>query len=496
MSNSKNGLLNSGQEISLIVEELSLRKASKDFSYFLKNNVWTLDEHDKENPIKRFPYNKKYLQELSHHLVHERLLFIEKSRQMLVTWTCVAYCLWITMFNTGKRVFIQSKKEKDANEIINRAKFIYKRLPDLMKQKYKADEPMAYCTMRFGKQDSIIQGVPQGAEQLRQYTASVIFCVDPLTRILTSDLRWVLAGGIKKGDVLAGFDEESGMAGHTASGNGVARQWRKSVVKDICVLKQPCYSLYFSDGTTVISSAKHRWLRGYKQGWKWLSTERLRARGDSKHEGKGWAGSKVIKFIDVWDDENNYDYGYLAAAFDGDGCFRQKPFNNDRGIGSHVALLFSQNENEMLKEVKRLLKEMNFKHIKMYQKSKGYSSIHHTLSIGNRSEVMRFLGQIRPKRLLKKLDLDKWGTALAKNGVELLKKKYMGEREVVGITTSTSTFIAEGLASHNSDEMAFQEKNEEAFIAAKPTLTGGGQFIGVSSPNFKEFFYRCVSDKI
>jgi len=47
-----------------------------------------------------------------------------------------------------------------------------------------------------------------------------------------------------------------------------------------------------------------------------------------------------------------------------------------------------------------------------------------------------------------------------------------------------------------SDEMAFQEKAEEAYIAARPTLIGGGKFIGISSPNYKEFFYQMVGDKL
>jgi hypothetical protein len=47
-----------------------------------------------------------------------------------------------------------------------------------------------------------------------------------------------------------------------------------------------------------------------------------------------------------------------------------------------------------------------------------------------------------------------------------------------------------------SDEMSFQEKAAEAYIAAKPALAGGGAFVGVSSPNGKNFYYLLARDKI
>ena len=45
-----------------------------------------------------------------------------------------------------------------------------------------------------------------------------------------------------------------------------------------------------------------------------------------------------------------------------------------------------------------------------------------------------------------------------------------------------------------SDEMAFQEKAEKSWLAMRPTIDTGGQFIGVSTPNGKNFFYRMVYD--
>lgn len=147
--------------------------------YFLKHFVYTLDEHDKIQPAKKLPMHKEYLQELAHYFYTEPLLLVEKSRQMMVSWIMVACHLWDAQFHEGRRIFFQSKKEHDANEMLNRAKFIYQNYPpvvrDVIYAKYPAREPMAYLKLEFPKHNSIIQGTPQGSNVLRQYTASRIF---------------------------------------------------------------------------------------------------------------------------------------------------------------------------------------------------------------------------------------------------------------------------------------------------------------------------------
>ncbi len=156
-----------------------MEKAKSDLHYYLENLVYTLDEHDKETPVKKFPGHMPYIYDLAELFLTEPLLLVEKSRQMRVTWTMVACHLWDAQFHQGRRIFFQSKKEADANEIVNRAKFIYEHYPEPVKRlihtHYPANTPMAYLKLEFGKQKSIIQGTPQGANVLRQFTASRIF---------------------------------------------------------------------------------------------------------------------------------------------------------------------------------------------------------------------------------------------------------------------------------------------------------------------------------
>jgi hypothetical protein len=151
-----------------------IQRASKDCKFFIKRFCLTLDEHDSKNPIKKFP-DKEYIWDLVDLFLNERLLLVEKSRQMLCTWVMVACHLWWVMFKDGQRVFFQSKKEKDANNLVDRAKFIYDHLPEEMRQLYPCKEPRAYLKFEFPKWHSIIEGTPQGGDILRQYTASRLF---------------------------------------------------------------------------------------------------------------------------------------------------------------------------------------------------------------------------------------------------------------------------------------------------------------------------------
>lgn len=146
--------------------------ASGNFYHFLKEFVRTQDEHDKFSPIKPLP-QKNYIKELAHLFQNTDKLLVEKSRQMMVTWIACAYALWVAMFHEGRRVFLQSKKEQDANANLDRVKLIYQHLPEKLKDMFPVDPP-AYCKMGWGKRNSIIQAVPQGQDVLRQYTASLI----------------------------------------------------------------------------------------------------------------------------------------------------------------------------------------------------------------------------------------------------------------------------------------------------------------------------------
>jgi len=161
----------------LIEAELQRRKNEKekihcknDIYHWLTHYVYTLDPHDKKNPIKLFP-DKEYLRDLVSVWRDEKLLLVKKSRQMLMTWLCCALNLYEAQFSDGRYIFFQSKKEEDANALVDRAKFIFHHQPDFLKQTVEE----TYCKLKFPNANSQIVGIPQGGDQIRMHTASQIF---------------------------------------------------------------------------------------------------------------------------------------------------------------------------------------------------------------------------------------------------------------------------------------------------------------------------------
>ena len=151
------------------VEELSpAAKIARNMEVYY-NNPWamvedecifTLDQTDLLNPIKPFP-NKKWLEAISQIWRDENLLALYKSRRMTCTWLFVFLHLWLAMFREGVAIFFVSDKEDKSDELVKRAEFIYKYIPENMVLKPRIKS--SYCYLEFPGLNSYIQGVPQGA---------------------------------------------------------------------------------------------------------------------------------------------------------------------------------------------------------------------------------------------------------------------------------------------------------------------------------------------
>jgi len=134
--------------------------------------VYTKDEHDKDNPFKKFP-DKEHVKIICDLWYRDSLLLVPKSRQLMMTWLFAACYLLDTQFHEGRLNFFQSKKEEDADRVVQRAWFIYENQPDWVKAMFPAD--YTFCHIKFTQAKSEIWGVPQGGDQIRSHTASGIF---------------------------------------------------------------------------------------------------------------------------------------------------------------------------------------------------------------------------------------------------------------------------------------------------------------------------------
>ena len=177
--------------------------------HFIFDSGWLLtkDEHDSENPVKRFP-DLEYLRVLLDCLLVsgryvevgearfalsggisrawlERtrdigLLPVEKSRQVMATWLVCAYLLWRAKFAPYQLILVQSKREEDAANLVfnkdpavGRISFMEMHLPPFL-----ATIDLARGTT-FGHlylpNGSHIWAVPEGGDIIRSNTPSVVF---------------------------------------------------------------------------------------------------------------------------------------------------------------------------------------------------------------------------------------------------------------------------------------------------------------------------------
>lgn len=263
-------------------------------------------------------------------------------------------------------------------------------------------------------------------------------CVTPETRILTADLRWLPASDLAVGDSLLTFTEQP-VAATIDGAKSKGRYYEPAVVECVDRVTRPTYELEFDDGTVVRSSSGHKWLCGsLANGARWVETQNLKAGGVN--------ASTVGKPLDVWDTDNTYEAGYLAAALDGEGNLDQQDTTQ--------RVMFSQVGNAMLDQVEQSLKalDIDYTHTVDQRSTRTYDGPRqdvHRLAVGKRAHFLRLMGSVRPARLLPKLDIAKLGRLDRTGTARLVRKTFLGDREVVMLNTTSGTYFAEGLTSHN-----------------------------------------------
>lgn len=133
----------------------------------------TTDEHDQANPHKKLP-DKDYLRLLAYAWVHEPLLAIPKSRQMMVTWLfCSIAVHEIMARNSTATAWISKKYDDAAAHIEHRIQAVANRLPSDRFWVPEFSHKNGYLTCK--DTGSYIQAMGEEAKGLRQYTFSWVF---------------------------------------------------------------------------------------------------------------------------------------------------------------------------------------------------------------------------------------------------------------------------------------------------------------------------------
>ena len=152
-----------------------INKYRDDPWFFATECVYTQDPQDLKNPKKKFPQHLYLKLFFKLWMIIKRML-VPKSRRMFMSWGCMTLYVWDAMFHKGRHFAFVSKKEEDADALIDRCKFILDNIPEeKLPKEYKPKYEKTYCKLIFSEIDSKIVGFPSGSDQLRMHGFSGIF---------------------------------------------------------------------------------------------------------------------------------------------------------------------------------------------------------------------------------------------------------------------------------------------------------------------------------
>ena len=270
-------------------------------------------------------------------------------------------------------------------------------------------------------------------------STQTFYCPAMTERVLTSDLRWVPAGDLQIGEMLVGFDEYPFNIG--SCGNK-RRRYRPSAITNFVPVKRRMIRLEFSDGSTVRAAADHPWLAmtgTESRNQTWLTASEIKNAVDAEQ------GRWLHKFIAPWATNFDIEAGWLAGMLDGEGSVRLK----SPGLSVQV----SQNEGPVLARLQDAIKKYGY--IYTLDDAKKCRVIR---ILGGWRENSRFLGSLRPTRLLANFEAALLGGEFSaqlegeKRAAPLKVVKCFVEDEewCAGIETSSRTYLCEGFGAHNS----------------------------------------------
>ena len=128
--------------------------------------------------IRPFPYHLPYIKPIIHYWLQEPLLLIEKSRDMVATWTIVMLYTWDTLFHEGAQNIFQSLTGAKACDLVRRANAIYKNQPEFLQNVHKANFSMGLTKsgeLVVPSLNSVIMGFAQDPDQVRQFHPRGLF---------------------------------------------------------------------------------------------------------------------------------------------------------------------------------------------------------------------------------------------------------------------------------------------------------------------------------
>lgn len=268
------------------------------------------------------------------------------------------------------------------------------------------------------------------------------FCVDPATRVLTADLRWIPIADLQPGQEVVAVDE------HPPGGKGAARKMRTATVEAVAKVYRKAYRITLDDGRTVTCTAQHPWLtRKAATDAQWRSIDGT----GNEVVGRIKVGTKIRWVTKPWDGARTFDDGWMGGMLDGEGSMAL-------AASSGAEINVSQLQGPAFARMEMYLAQRGYNYRTeedgAERKTKFGKTPVHKLCISRMDEMFRLLGETRPIRFLGRHFWEGKELPGKRNGgigwATVTAIEELGEQTMIDLQTSTGTYIAEGFVSHNT----------------------------------------------
>lgn len=143
-------------------------------------------------PFKLWDFQREAIQEIE---THDRIIFL-KARQLGLSWLTLAYILWLCTCNTGQTALIINQGEKESEELLERIKFMVRRLPPELKPRLLKDNNTQIQFANGSRIFSLTAKANTGSGLTAQFVMiDEMAKIDGIARILVSLIPTMSAGG-------------------------------------------------------------------------------------------------------------------------------------------------------------------------------------------------------------------------------------------------------------------------------------------------------------
>lgn len=161
-----------------LLEEKAARIALQDRWFWLTRCTKTKDEQDKTgNPYKPFP-EREYIRHLLQLLDDEPIVFLEKSRSVMASWTVSAWAAYRMFTVPATGVVFQSKDEKRAVHDVTNVKTLWDNTLAPLKARWKPKKDVPAFEQAYNRFElengSWCMGVPGDPDKIRSEHPTIV----------------------------------------------------------------------------------------------------------------------------------------------------------------------------------------------------------------------------------------------------------------------------------------------------------------------------------